>query len=159
TLQPEDKVKLEALSGVATDSIVSSIRRSFHEDMLFTHRGLSGPAILQVSSYWEPGEVIEIDFFPKLDLFEILKTMKQDRPQAMLKTILAEYLPKNLINALVTSDIAEQVLQIISHKQLADIADLLQRWKIKPNGTEGYRTAEVTLGGVDTTVLSSKSME
>lgn len=159
TLQPEDKYVLETLSGVATNSIVSSVRRSFHEDMLFTHRGLSGPAILQVSSYWEPGEAIEIDFFPKTDLFEILKTAKQQRPQAMLKTILTEYLPKNLITVLVPNQIAEQVLQTISHKQLTEITDLLQRWTIKPNSTEGYRTAEVTLGGVDTTALSSKTME
>lgn len=159
TLQPEDKSKLESLSGVAANSVVTSPRRSFHEDMLFTHRGLSGPAILQVSSYWEPGEAIEIDFFPKVDLFETLKATKLERPQVMLKTILAEYLPKNLISVLLTHDLAEQTLQTISHKQLVDITDLLQRWTIKPNGTEGYRTAEVTLGGVDTIALSSKTME
>lgn len=159
TLQPADKAKVETLSGIAASSIVSSIRRSFHENMLFTHRGLSGPAILQISSYWEPGEEIEINFLPQLNLFDILKTAKKERSQAMLKTILAEYLAKNIISALLPTELADQPMQAISHKQIEEILAFFQKWTIKPSGTEGYRTAEVTLGGVDSTALSSKTME
>ncbi len=159
TLQPSDKEKLAPLAGVAVNSRVSSVRYDFHENMLFTHRGLSGPAILQISSYWELGEAININFLPETNLLPILKIAKQNKPQTMLKTILADYLPKNVITVLLPVDIGEQILQTISNKQLEDIAHLLQYWTIKPNGTEGYRTAEVTLGGVDTDVLSSKTME
>lgn len=159
TLQPIDKEKLALLSGVAVNSSISSIRRSFDESMLFTHRGLSGPAILQISSYWEAGEDIVVNLLPKLDLFSTLKNAKQNRSQLMLKTLLAEYLPKSLISVLLPSELAEQTLPNLSHKHCAEVADLFHQWTIKPNGTEGYRTAEVTLGGVDTTALSSKTME
>lgn len=159
TLQPSDKAKLESLSGVAVNSLVSSVRREFHEDLLFTHRGLSGPAILQISSYWEPGESVCINLLPKTDLVELLKVMKQQKPQMMLKTALAAYLPKSLIATFFANDLVEQPLQQLSHQQLHALAAQVQSWSIKPNGTEGYRTAEVTLGGVDTACLSSKTME
>ncbi|NNM59649.1 MAG: NAD(P)/FAD-dependent oxidoreductase [Legionellales bacterium] len=159
TLQPADKARLDSLSGVAVTSEVSSLRRRFDENILFTHRGLSGPAVLQISSYWEPGEEIVINLLPKLDLLHLLKNAKQNRSQVMLKTQLLEYLPKSVLAALLPSELAEQPLPAISHKQCAETADLLHQWTIKPNGTEGYRTAEVTLGGVDTAALSSKTME
>jgi predicted Rossmann fold flavoprotein len=141
------------------NSIVSSIRRDFHENILFTHRGLSGPAILQISSYWQAGEHLTINLLPTLDMATMLKTAQKNRSQVLLKNFLAEYLPKNVISKLIHVDLAEKSLQTLSHKQFDFLASHLHQWKIKPNGTEGYRTAEVTLGGVDCDALSSKTME
>ncbi len=159
TLHAEDKAHFEILSGISVNSIVSSIRRDFHENILFTHRGLSGPAILQISSYWQPGEEIAINLLPSLEMATVFKTTQKKRPQVLLKNFLAEYLPKNVISKLIHVDLAEQPLQTLSHKQFDSLAAQLHQWKIKPNGTEGYRTAEVTLGGVDCDALSSKTME
>lgn len=159
TLHVEDKAKVAALAGVSVPSIVASPQMQFQENMLFTHRGLSGPAILQASSYWHPGEAIVINFLPECDLAEHLKTLQQTRGQSLLKTILTELLPKNVIAVLNGDNFLENTLGSIPHKQLDGIANQLHQWTIKPNGTEGYRTAEVTLGGVDCDALSSKTME
>jgi predicted Rossmann fold flavoprotein len=159
TLQPHDKEQLAGLSGISVESVVSNERIQFKENILFTHRGLSGPAILQISSYWLPGEAIQINLLPELDLVDFLKTGQATQPNIKLKTLLAEVLPKRLIPALLGQETVDMPLQELSYIRLEEIAHQLQHWQIKPNGTEGYRTAEVTLGGVDCNELSSKTME
>lgn len=159
TLHPEEKEKLSVLSGIGVDSLVSNERQSFRENILFTHRGLSGPAILQISSYWHPGEEVTINLLPDIDLSEQLKIAQQQQPQKQLKTILADYLPKRVVEIFLNSELAEKKLASISHRDFEQIAKSIHAWLVKPNGTEGYRTAEVTLGGVDCNALSSKTME
>lgn len=159
TLQPKDKEKLSTLSGIAVDAVVSNKRQSFSENILFTHRGLSGSAILQMSSYWQPGEELTINLLPEIDLVKVLKEQQQQCPQRKVKSVLAEYLPKRLVAIMVMSDLAESPLRTISHSQFKEISAQLKQWTIKPSGTEGYRTAEVTLGGVDCDAISSKTME
>ena len=159
TLQLADKQKYAKISGVSTDAIVDAKQKSFHENILFTHRGLSGPAILQISSYWNPGEAITINFFPHTDLQRILLEHKQKNHQHRIKTILSEYLPKRMLQQLLDPIIAESTLHNLSHTKIEQLATSLQAWRIKPSGTEGYRTAEVTLGGVDCNEISSKTMQ
>jgi len=159
TLQPHDKERLAELSGIAIDSCVSNERMEFNENTLFTHRGLSGPAILQISSYWHAGEVININLLPQLDLVDFIKTRQATQPNIKLKTALAEVLPRRLIPAVLGQETADKPLQELSQARIEAISRQLQHWQIKPNGTEGYRTAEVTLGGVDCNELSSKTME
>lgn len=159
TLHKQDKEALSDLSGIAIDSSVSSKTMSFRENILFTHRGLSGPAILQISSYWSAGEAIEINLLPNIDLLEHITTATQEQPQIKLKTLLYKLLPKRLINVFIKTDLLDKTLQEISHKQFLQLSSQLQNWTIKPNGTEGYRTAEVTIGGVDCDALSSKTFE
>lgn len=159
TLQPHDKAKLETLSGVSVHSAVSNDRIQFNENILFTHRGLSGPAILQISSYWNPGEAININLLPELDLAELLNARQSAQANTKLKTVLGEILPKRLLPALLGDEAIETPLQELSRSRIKEIAYQLQHWQIKPNATEGYRTAEVTLGGVDCNELSSKTME
>ncbi len=159
TLQPEDKELYSALSGIAVYCQVSSKRQSFSENLLFTHRGLSGPAILQISSYWQVGEEILINLLPQIDLKSELKDQRQQKLKNRLKTILEGYLPKRLISVFLPEDLLNLSLQDLSDKQIQQVADRLNNWSIKPNGTEGYRTAEVTSGGVDCDAVSSKTME
>lgn len=159
TLHQELKEKLGGLAGIAVDSLVSKERISFRENLLFTHRGLSGPAILQISSYWQNGETVIINLLPEMNVFEMLKSAKQSQPQKQLNTIFGEYLPKRLVENFISSNILQQKMATIPHQQLEAIAKTINCWSIKPNGTEGYRTAEVTLGGVDCTAISSKTME
>ena len=159
TLQPADKEKFSGLSGIAVDSMVSNARMQFRENILFTHRGLSGPAILQISSYWKSGEEIDINLLPELDLIEFLNAQKSAHPESRLKTVLGQHLPRRLLSSFLGQEYLEQHLQTLSHSRIKDIARSLQHWKIKPNGTEGYRTAEVTLGGIDCNELSSRTME
>ena len=159
TLQPQDKQKLEALAGISVECLVSNECAQFRENILFTHRGLSGPAILQISSYWRPGETINIDFLPGINIAEWLTTRRKKQPQVKLKTIIAEILPKRLLPVLLNPAFIEQPLQNLSKEKINNIAKKLQQWQIKPNATEGYRTAEVTLGGVDCDEISSKTME
>ncbi len=159
TLQPKDKEQLATLSGIAVDAVVSNRRRSFRENILFTHRGLSGPAILQMSSYWQPGEELTINLLPDIDLVEVLKEQQQQRPLRTVKSVVAEYLPKRLVKTMVQTNFADSSLKTILPKEFVEISEQLQQWTIKPNATEGYRTAEVTLGGVDCDAISSKTME
>ena len=159
TLQPDDKEKLSPLSGIAVDAIVSSSRSSFRENILFTHRGLSGPVILQISSYWEPGEAIQINVLPDLDLFDYFIQKQKEGSQQQVKTLLNTLLPQRLVASLVDDNLMSKSIQDTSHEQFKQIQSRIQSWNIKPNGTEGYRTAEVTLGGVDCNELSSKTME
>ena len=159
TLQPHDKERLAGLSGIAVDSCVSNERIQFNENILFTHRGLSGPAILQISSYWQAGEAISINLVPQIDLVDFIKTRQAAQPKFKLKTALAEVLPKRLIAAVLGQETTDKPLQELSQLRIEALGKQLQHWQIKPNGTEGYRTAEVTLGGVDCNELSSRTME
>lgn len=159
TLQTNDKAQLAVLSGIAIDSQVSNKRQSFRENTLFTHRGLSGPAILQISSYWQPGEAIVIDLCPAIAIAEELKELQQKRPQIQLKNGLHHWLPRRVVTTLLTAMPLEKTLKSLSLQQLDEISHGIHQWEIRPNGTEGYRTAEVTLGGVDCDALSSKTME
>ena len=150
------------LSGVSCEVEVSNARARFREDMLFTHRGLSGPAVLQISSYWKPGESIHVDLLPGQDGGTLLKTWKREHPRALLRTPLATVLPRQLVLALeklMWSGMGEQMLAEWPDRALEEVARKLRDWALKPAATEGYRTAEVTLGGVDTRELSSKTME
>lgn len=152
----------ERLSGIALEVEVSCNQQSFKENMLFTHRGLSGPAMLQISNYWAPGDALQINLLPAIDLAEHLLQAKRDSGKSLLKTILGGLMAKSLVAELQTSlwpESAEWPLAQFSDKQLSAIASELQNWRVKPSGTEGYRTAEVTLGGVDTSSISSKTME
>ncbi len=159
TLQPHDREKLASLSGIAVAGLVSNKRKQFKENILFTHRGLSGPAILQISSYWLPGEVININLLPGFNIIDFLKARQSDQPNCQLKTALGELLPKQLLTTLLGKGTADTPLQKFSYNRFNEIARQLQHWQIKPNATEGYRTAEVTLGGIDCDELSSKTME
>lgn len=159
TLQPHDKEKLEVLSGISVEANVSNKRIQFKENILFTHRGLSGPAILQLSSYWNSGEEIEINLLPDVDVVEVLKARQAAQPNIKLKTLLSTLLPKRLVPALFDQVALDTPLQELSNVRISNIAKQLHQWKINPNGTEGYRTAEVTLGGVDCNELSSKTMQ
>jgi len=159
TLQPHDKEKFAELSGISVESLVSNKRIQFKENILFTHRGLSGPAILQISSYWKAGEEITINLLPDLDVVALLTKRRKIQPQIKLKNVLIEMLPKRLLPALLGKESIEQDLQHLSKDRMNKIAQQLQHWTIKPNATEGYRTAEVTLGGVDCNELSSRTME
>jgi predicted Rossmann fold flavoprotein len=150
------------LSGTSVNVTASCANTSFQGDMLFTHRGLSGPAILQLSSYWSPGEEISIDLLPGHDVTEILLAAKKSHPAILLRTKLSEFLTKALVLELQAKfwpASAEKPLIEMPDDELRFVAHQLQQWKAKPAATEGYRTAEVTLGGVDTSELSSKSME
>lgn len=159
TLHDKDKSRFADLSGIAVDAVVTTERKSFRENVLFTHRGLSGPAILQASSYWQAGEHIRINLLPDLDLLDFLQAQKQSHPKQLLKTAISVHLPKRLVNALLNEEIAALSLQSLTGQQLESASLQFHAFTIQPNGTEGYRTAEVTVGGVDCDELSSKTME
>ncbi len=159
TLHADDKNKFAPLSGIAVPCVVSNERQSFKEAVLFTHRGLSGPAILQISSYWQAGEAIEINLLPNSDLSTLLKAQRLQKNQAKLKTLLAELLPKRLTATLLPEPLLETRITDLSDGKIQQVAAQLHQWTVKPNSTEGYRTAEVTLGGVDCTAISSKTLE
>lgn len=156
TLHDEDKEILSSLSGISFDTVVSCKDQSFHEHSLITHRGLSGPAILQISSYWRSGQDIEIDCLPQMD---VVADLKNQHAKHSLKNYLSQYLPKRFLDTHLHDNLLQKPLCQLQHKDLNAVADRIHRWVIKPNGTEGYRTAEVTLGGVDCNYLSSKTME
>ena len=160
TWQPVDKAVFEEISGVALPVTAEANDVVFPEDMLFTHRGLSGPAILQISSFWQPGDELLINLLPQLDLSAFLQEQQQKHPDQELKTALGKVLPKRLVEKLLEIKVINnQPLKALQHKSIANISQTLHHYVFKPNGTEGYRTAEVTLGGVDTNELSSKTME
>ncbi|HAU1151761.1 TPA: NAD(P)/FAD-dependent oxidoreductase [Legionella pneumophila] len=159
TLDVLEKDKLSVLSGIGIDSLVNNERNQFREHILFTHRGLSGPAILQLSSYWYPGENICINLLPEHNLLESLKTARAEVPHKQLNSVLSIHLPKRVVEVFIPQKLGEKKLADSSNKDLQTISHLLQNWVVKPNGTEGYRTAEVTIGGVDCHAISSKTME
>jgi predicted Rossmann fold flavoprotein len=147
------------LSGVSVDAVVSCGKTRFDEALLFTHRGLSGPAILQISSYWRDGHDIVIDMAPQIDVLAGLKQSRRDHPRQEMATALAGVLPKRLAQTIAERIAGPERLADFSDKHLANAAAAVQGWRVRPEGTEGYRTAEVTLGGVDTAELSSKTFE
>jgi len=161
TLHKEDKETLSSLSGIAVPSTITTENNvTFKEALLFTHRGLSGPAVLQTSSYWSPGEKITINLIPNDDIEALLSNTLEKHPNQSLKITLATILPKRLVETLIDTDVLiNKPLKQFNSKELSDTVHQLENWIIKPNGTEGYRTAEVTLGGIDTNHLSSKTME
>lgn len=160
TWQPADKAVFEEISGVSLPVTAQANDVVFPEDMLFTHRGLSGPAILQISSYWQPGDELIINLAPQQDLNAFLLEQQQKHPEQELKTILSRLLPKRLVEKLLELNLFQnQPIKALQGKAIQRLADSLTHYVFKPNGTEGYRTAEVTLGGVDTNELSSKTME
>jgi predicted Rossmann fold flavoprotein len=146
------------LAGVSVEAVVSCNGTQFDEAMLFTHRGLSGPAILQISSYWREGDDIQIDMAPGVDVFAALKEMRRDHPRQELATALARLLPGRLAQMIAAGGGASRMADM-SDRQLQAVATQVNAWRVTPRGTEGYRTAEVTLGGVDTAELSSKTFE
>ena len=162
TLTGELKNLSNTLSGVSVDAQVSNQQKAFRENILFTHRGLSGPAVLQISSYWNTGETVQFDLLPDDNAETWLLQSKQKQSKSLLRTVVAEKLPKKLVLELERiwwPSLSETPLAQFSNNALIEIAQKLNGWQIKPSGTEGYRTAEVTLGGVDTDGLSSKTME
>ncbi len=151
--------KLKELSGVSLPARLSNARTSFDEALLFTHRGLSGPSVLQLSSYWREGEDISVNLIPDLALYDVLRDQRQAGGRKALTTELARHLPGRLVEFLsgfipMQGNLADQ-----SDTTLTELVKALSNWQLTPSGTEGYRTAEVTLGGIDTDNLSSKTME
>lgn len=161
TLHKPQLKQLSQLSGVAVPAIVTAKNgTSFKENILFTHRGLSGPAILQISNYWQSGEYVSINLLPNTDLESFLQEKRQEHPNQSLKNTLSRLLPKRFIEIMIENkQLPDVSLTQLNNDRITQIATLLQEWQVQPNGTEGYRTAEVTLGGVDTRALSSKTME
>ena len=159
TFGADDLTMMRPLSGVAVDAEVRCGGASFREAVLFTHRGLSGPAILQASSYWREGEAITVDLLPGTDAAALLRERKRDRPKAAAKTVLAEILPQRLAEAFAEIHLPPRVLAETPDKALDALGLRLNGWKLLPNGSEGYAKAEVTVGGIDTRGLSSKTME
>jgi len=149
----------ETLSGISLEVIVSCNNKSFREGLLFTHKGLSGPSILQISSYWKNGDAISINFLPDIDIFTELKKIKEKYPKQEIQKYLTTLLPKRLALNICERYKYKGRLADISNKHLQTIADSINKWEITPNGTEGLKKAEVTRGGVDTDELSSKTFE
>lgn len=157
TLSEEILVETKNLSGIAVDAIVSCGKISFREAILFTHRGLSGPAILQISSYWKKGEKILINLAPEINVWEKLQEEKKLKPRQELQNFLAAFLPKNLANYLAQKSGFNGNLADLSNQKLQEIAASVNAWSLIPSGTEGFAKAEVTSGGVDTNEISSKT--
>jgi predicted Rossmann fold flavoprotein len=151
--------RFKDLSGVAVDAVVGCGKTRFDEALLFTHRGLSGPAILQISSYWREGHDIVIDMAPQTDVLDRLKQLRRDHPRQEMATALADFVPKRLARTIADAAGGPERIADFSDKLLTGVASAVKQWHVRPNGTEGYRTAEVTLGGVDTSELSSKTFE
>ena len=157
TITDTEKAHLKTLAGVSTDVAVSNDRTWFEEALLFTHRGISGPAILQISSYWEPGEMITINLAPGQSVSDALKTARQTRPKAHPKTLLSEFMPKRLAEYFAAPVKFERIADM-SDQAILNLAMQINQWMIRPAGSEGFRTAEVTRGGINTRHLSSKTM-
>jgi len=156
----------ERLSGISVEVEVSCNNHSFTENLLFTHRGISGPVILQISNYWRPGEEISIDLLPGINAYAWLLELKKQGSKGQLKSLLQNHSENKLARSLIVElqglwwpDLADKPLAEISDSKLSAIAGHLNSWRLKPSATEGYRTAEVTLGGIDTNSISSKTME
>ncbi len=159
TLSGKHQERLGALSGVALDVEAGCNGANFRNRMLITHRGLSGPAILQISSYWQPGDALRLDLLPGRDALAWLQAQQAERPGTELKNVLADLMPRRFAQRLCEVWIANRPMKQYTPPQLQDTAALLQAWPLVASGTEGYRTAEVTLGGVDTNSVSSRTME
>lgn len=160
TLDPILKEILSEVSGISTNVTVTTNNTSFSEDMLITHRGLSGPAILQISSYWNPGDQVEVNLLPSHDIEEIINKALLEQPNISTKNLLSSFFAKRFAEKLIALfEIPNIPIKQLNHKQVQLLSENLHSWKIKPSNTEGYRTAEVTIGGINTDQLSSKTME
>ncbi|MGX2967280.1 NAD(P)/FAD-dependent oxidoreductase [Ursidibacter sp. B-7004-1] len=149
-----------SLSGISLPVSVTNREKTFANQMLFTHRGLSGPAILQISNYWDMGETVEIDLLPSESIYDILQELRQSSPKLQLKTVLSRYLPKKLVELwFEQKQLEDKVIAQLTKQNMDFLVNFIHHWQFIPNGTEGYRTAEVTIGGVDTDYISSKTME
>jgi predicted Rossmann fold flavoprotein len=157
TLQADDQQSIRDLAGISLDAVVSCNSKPYRGNILFTHRGLSGPAILQASSFWTPGERIVIDLLPDIDIHAVFQEKRSSKME--MQNLLAAYFPKRFAQVWCELYITARPLNQYSEKDLRVIAGMLHAWKLAPGGTEGYRVAEVTAGGVDTRELSSKTME
>jgi len=158
TFEPGALEQLKPLAGVSTNAVVGHGKTRFEEALLFTHRGLSGPAILQISSYWRDGDAISVDLLPGEDALELLRAARKATPKLHIQTVLSDKLPRRL--AQLVGELINQPGMIgdLSDKKLMAAAEQVSNWRLKPVGSEGYRTAEVTLGGIDTTGLDAKTM-
>ena len=150
--------KCKELAGLSVEAVVSFKKTFFEEGMLFTHRGLSGPSVLQISSYWKLGDNININLAPKLNLFQSLESKKKLEPKKDINLIISEILPKRLAQIICKENEVSGNICELSSKKIKQLSDAINSWVINPTGSEGYRTAEVTLGGVNTNELSSKTM-
>ena len=157
TFSPDTLTQFADLSGISVDAVVSCNDASFRENLLVTHRGLSGPAILQISSYWRPGDDLSVNLLPDRDALEILEDVQAF--EKLLANVLGEFLPQRFAQRWVDINFGNQPVKRFNAPRLREIAERLHDWRIRPSGTVGYKKAEVTLGGVDTSELSSKTME
>ena len=159
TFDADILAKLDGLAGVSLNATVTLGKVKFTEALLFTHRGLSGPVILQISSYWRQGDTLSINLLDGIDVFAVLKAAKTDTPKKEVLTILAQLLPKSLAQRMTAWTGCEGRLADLPDKALRRLAEHINAWRVTPKGSEGLRTAEVMVGGVDTRGLSSKTME
>ncbi|MFC5568788.1 NAD(P)/FAD-dependent oxidoreductase [Lysobacter yangpyeongensis] len=159
TLSGKHQERLQDLSGVAFPVEARCNRKSFSNYLLITHRGVSGPAILQISSFWQPGDDLRLDLLPGMDAADTLQRLRHERPAAELKTVLGDLLPKRFAQRLCEHWLPNRPMKQFNEPQLREMAELLASFPLVASGTEGYRTAEVTLGGVDTDGLSSSTMQ
>ena len=161
TLHDHDKQRFDGLSGISiATKVTSESGTTFKENILFTHRGLSGPAILQISSFWQAGQAVTINLLPESNIIALVRNWRENHGQKSLKNMLITVLPKRFIEAMVShQEIIDKTVNQLSKEDVSALSEYIHQWQIKPNGTEGYRTAEVTLGGVDTNELSSKTFE
>lgn len=150
---------MQDLAGISVDATVCCNKTCFSDGLLFTHRGLSGPAILQISCYWSVGDEITIDLAPNIDVYAKLKTAKETSPKQSAQTVISGFLAKRLAQKIVDENAPHSSIGQINDKSLSQLAERINNWRVLPSGVEGYRTAEVTMGGVDTNGLSSKTME
>ena len=157
TFNEDDLAWMRPLTGISADVRVSIGKTAFREAALFTHKGLSGPAVLQISSYWTPGQAIAVDWLPDVDE-DVLAARKRERPKALLKNILGELVSDRLANAL-SESLPQAAIGDMKDAVLAETARTLKAWRLKPHGTEGYAKAEVTVGGISTDALSQQTME
>lgn len=159
TFDQDTRDKLSGFQGIALDAVIKLGKTEFREALLFTHKGVSGPAVLQISSFWTPGQEVQINLAPDTDVFELLKKAKQDQSKQEAQTVISTILPKRLAHRLTETAGCKAKLAELSDKKLRTLADAINNWTLLPSGTEGYRTAEVMRGGVDTNELSSKTFE
>jgi predicted Rossmann fold flavoprotein len=158
TFTDDMAARCKILTGLSVEARISCEGASFAEGMLFTHRGLSGPSILQISSYWQEGHEISINMAQDINVLALLKERKQHNPKQEIHNIISEFVPKRLAMVICEETTIQGRVADLSDKKLQQISDHIQAWRVKPNGSEGYRTAEVTLGGIDTNALSSQTM-
>lgn len=159
TFEDELLTRAKELAGVSVAAEVACGKVKFAEGLLFTHRGLSGPSILQISSYWTEGDALTINLAPAVEMFDVLRENRKEHPKQDIRTILSHHLPRRLVESICEEVSIEGRLADLSDKRLRHVSDRINQWRVIPKGTEGYRTAEVTLGGVDTAELSSKTFE